>query len=103
MRDKLSGSRPQDLSDPHLLRAEYLELGGLTGDEGVDYKPAGPVTNIEGGVRPLEWEIEHSANNEDLGRDGTYVGKGIKKTIHIESYPQPAPPTVQGTSHQEKS
>ncbi|KAL9066665.1 MAG: hypothetical protein Q9161_007424 [Pseudevernia consocians] len=80
-RDKIPGSRHQELGVNGLTRADYLELGTLPGGSSSEIRN-GPVTTIEGGV-----DVRSVDAGGALKRDG--VGEnGIKKTVRLELYPQ---------------
>ncbi|CAF9941272.1 MAG: hypothetical protein ALECFALPRED_009049 [Alectoria fallacina] len=91
-------ARYQDHDDPRLLRAEYLELGGVSGDERRGVELSGPITTkIEGGTdASTDWGATKSEGDGTLdsdGQDGHWGG--ITKTVCLESVPQP-PMTTQG-------
>lgn len=87
LRDRISGSRHYEPGGDRLVRAEYLELGNLSGESSND-KRRGPITTIEGGVGILSLESGGTLNRDGVCGDGTYVGDGIKKTVCLESHPQ---------------
>lgn len=91
-------TRYQDHDDPRLLRAEYLELGGVSGDERRGAELSGPVTTkIEGGTdASTDWGATKSEGDGPLHGDGQYGHwGGITKTVCLESVPQP-PMSTQG-------
>ncbi|CAD6574768.1 MAG: hypothetical protein ASARMPRED_006899 [Alectoria sarmentosa] len=89
--------------DPRLLRAEYLELGGVSGDERGGAELSGPVTTkIEGGAdASIDWAATKSEGDGPLHGDGQ-CGRwgGITKTVCLESVPQ-RPMSTQGIGARE--
>ena len=89
--------------DPRLLRAEYLELGGVSGDERGGAELSGPVTTkIEGGAdASSDWAATKSEGVGPLHGDGQ-CGRwgGITKTVCLESVPQ-RPMSTQGIGARE--
>ena len=83
-----SSSQNHDAENPRLLHNnDYLELGDVTYHEGIGHHVEGPTTRIEGGLR------NDSRDTVDGG--AAFTGRGIQKTVCLESYPLPAPPVYQ--------
>ncbi len=88
MRPTKPNSQTHDLENPRLLQGDYTELGDVTYHDGIAYHVKGPTTKIEGGLR--------NTSHDSMDGDAAFTGVGIQKTIHLESYPRPAPPVFLG-------
>ena len=86
-RDIISRFRHQAPGGNHLVRADYLELGTLSG-ESPGGKRNGLITTIEGGVGALSRVAGGTLNRDGVSDDGMYLADGIKKTVCLESQPQ---------------
>ena len=89
----MASFRNRDSTDPQPLRNEYLELGGMAGDNSFSAPYGGPTTNIEGGVdEDIGWEGNAIRSNNSIDKNGRWGQKlGIIKSIRLERTTQPAP------------
>lgn len=87
LRDKTPDSRHLQQGGNRLVRADYLELGTLPGEDSSETRKR-PVTTIEGGVGVLSQENSGALNRVRVSDDLLYMGDGIKKTVCLESHPQ---------------